>query len=78
LFHHVVEIAPLVRAHVDNEDYTEALRVLAGLRAAVDSFFDSVMVMADEPMTRQNRLALLNMLAGLMNRVADLSRLSAS
>ncbi|MBI1905806.1 MAG: glycine--tRNA ligase subunit beta [Rhodocyclales bacterium] len=76
LFHQVVEIAPLVRAHVANEDYTEALRALAGLRSAVDLFFDNVMVMADEPLTRQNRLALLTMLSGLMNRVADISRLS--
>jgi glycyl-tRNA synthetase beta chain len=77
LFHAVVEIAPLVRSHVDNENYTEALRALAGLRGAVDSFFDKVMVNAEEPLTRQNRLALLGTLAGLMNRVADLSRLSA-
>ena len=77
LFHQVNEIAPLVRSHVANENYTEALRVLAGLRAAVDAFFDGVMVMAEEPLTRQNRLALLAQLAGLMNQVADLSRLSA-
>ncbi|NMG48811.1 glycine--tRNA ligase subunit beta [Azoarcus communis] len=77
LFHQVNEIAPLVRSHVANENYTEALRVLAGLRTAVDAFFDGVMVMAEEPLTRQNRLALLAQLAGLMNQVADLSRLSA-
>ncbi len=77
LFHQVVEVAPLVRSHVANEDYTDALRVLAGLRAAVDQFFEDVMVMAEEPLTRQNRLALLAQLAGLMNQVADISRLSA-
>ncbi|WP_068808706.1 glycine--tRNA ligase subunit beta [Thauera phenolivorans] len=77
LFHRVVEVAPLVRSHVANEDYTEALRVLAGLRAEVDRFFEDVMVMAEEPLTRQNRLALLAQLAGLMNEVADISRLSA-
>lgn len=77
LFHQVVEVAPLVRSHVDNEDYTDALCALAGLREAVDRFFDGVMVMAEEPLTRANRLALLNQLAGLMNRVADISRLSA-
>ncbi len=77
LFHRVIEIEPKVKSHVDNEDYTEALRVLAGLRAEVDAFFDSVMVMAEEPLTRQNRLALLALLAGLMNQVADISRLSA-
>lgn len=77
LFHRVVEVAPLVRSHMANEDYTDALCVLAGLRAEVDAFFDGVMVMAEEPLTRQNRLALLRQLAGLMNQVADLSRLSA-
>ncbi len=77
LFHRVVDVAPRVASHVANEDYTEALRVLAGLRSAVDQFFDDVMVMAEEPLTRQNRLALLGQLAGLMNRVADISRLSA-
>lgn len=78
LFHRVVDVAPLVRSHMANEDYTDALCVLAGLRAAVDTFFDEVMVMAEEPLTRQNRLALLRQLAGLMNQVADLSRLSAA
>ena len=78
LVHKVIEVAPLVRSHVDNENYTEALVVLAGLRTEVDSFFDSVMVMVDEPLLRRNRLALLHRLAGMMNRVADLSRLSTN
>ena len=77
LFRQVVEVAPLVRSHVANEDYTDALCALAGLRAAVDQFFEDVMVMAEEPLTRANRLALLAQLAGLMNQVADISRLSA-
>ncbi|HMV61913.1 MAG TPA: glycine--tRNA ligase subunit beta [Zoogloea sp.] len=77
LFHAIVDVAPLARSHFQNEAYTDALRVLAGLRAAVDRFFDEVMVMAEEPLVRQNRLALLNQLAGLMNQVADISRLSA-
>ena len=77
LFRQVVEVAPLVRSHVANEDYTDALRALAGLRAAVDQFFEDVMVMAEEPLTRANRIALLAQLAGLMNQVADISRLSA-
>ena len=48
-----------MRSLVDNEDYTEALRALAGVRAEVDTFFDEVMVMTDEPLIRNNRLALL-------------------
>jgi len=60
----------------ENGDYSEALRVLAGMREAVDTFFDQVMVMADEPIVRNNRLALLSQLESLMNRVADISKLA--
>ncbi|MCB1961177.1 MAG: glycine--tRNA ligase subunit beta [Rhodocyclaceae bacterium] len=77
VFEQLNALAPQVAAYFDHEDYTEALRVLAGLRSAVDRFFDEVMVMAEEPRVRANRLALLAALAGQMNRVADLSRLSA-
>ena len=76
LFEQLNALAPQVASHFENEDYTQALRVLAGLRAAVDRFFEEVMVMADEPLVRANRLALLAALADQMNRVADLSRLS--
>ena len=76
LFEQMNRIAPLVRSHFDGEDYTQALKALAGLRAAVDTFFDEVMVNVDEPLTRQNRLALLGQLAGLMNQVADISKLA--
>ena len=76
LFSQVVTAQPLVKSHFENGNYAESLRVLAGLRASVDRFFDEVMVMAEEPLIRQNRLALLTQLAGLMNRVADISRLS--
>jgi glycyl-tRNA synthetase beta chain len=61
---------------VQHEDYTEALRALAGVRSAVDTFFDEVMVMADEPALRDNRLALLAQLEGMMNQVADISKLA--
>ncbi|MBE0509517.1 MAG: glycine--tRNA ligase subunit beta [Chromatiales bacterium] len=56
-------------------DYTSALKTLAGLRNVVDSFFDQVMVMADEPALRANRLALLSQLRSLFLEVADLSLL---
>jgi glycyl-tRNA synthetase beta chain len=57
-------------------DYTSSLKALAALRAPVDRFFDDVMVNADDPKVRANRLGLLATLHGVMNRVADLSRLS--
>ena len=58
-------------------DYTASLQTLAGLRGPVDAFFDGVMVNAEDPALRANRLALLQSLHVAMNRVADLSRLAA-
>jgi glycyl-tRNA synthetase beta chain len=77
LFAAVTAATPGIESQFANGDYEGALKALAGLRTAVDTFFDKVMVMAEEPLTRANRLALLSQLAGLMNRVADISRLSA-
>jgi glycyl-tRNA synthetase beta chain len=57
-------------------NYTEALRILAGAREEVDTFFDEVMVMADDPIVRDNRLALLAQLDSLLNQVADISKLA--
>ena len=57
-------------------DYQGALRECAALRGPVDSFFDTVMVNAEDPALRQNRLTLLAQLHALMNRTADLARLA--
>jgi glycyl-tRNA synthetase beta chain len=67
------QVAPLFKAG----NYAEALKRLAGLRPAVDEFFDKVMVMVDDPAVRQNRLALLNRLSNLFLNVADISRLQS-
>ncbi|MCO6412977.1 MAG: glycine--tRNA ligase subunit beta [Thiogranum sp.] len=67
------KVVPLM----DAGDYTPALRELAGLRAAVDAFFDKVMVMVEDEALRANRLALLKNLGNLFLRVADLSRLQS-
>ena len=61
----------------NNGDYTDALKALAALRSPVDSFFEDVMVMTEEPLLRQNRLNLLAQLGQLLNGVADISRLAA-
>ncbi len=75
LFTRLNSKTPEVESRLAAGDYEGALKALAGLRGDVDAFFDGVMVMAEEPLTRANRLALLAKLAGLMNRVADISRL---
>ena len=63
------EVQPLIA----QGDYTTVLDKLANLRAPVDSFFDNVMVNAEDPSLRQNRLAILNTLQGLFLQVADIS-----
>jgi glycyl-tRNA synthetase beta chain len=69
-------VAPAAQAHFESGDYAASLQALAALRAPVDSFFDRVMVNAEDPALRANRLALLATLHAAMNRVADLSKLA--
>jgi glycyl-tRNA synthetase beta chain len=57
-------------------EFTASLQALAELKAPVDAFFDAVMVNADDPALRANRLGLLAQLHAAMNRVADLSKLA--
>ncbi|VAW44945.1 Glycyl-tRNA synthetase beta chain [hydrothermal vent metagenome] len=64
-----------VNAQVAQRDYVAAMGSLASIREAVDRFFDDVMVMAENPQVRQNRLALLNQIYQLFLQVADVSRL---
>ena len=63
------EVQPLIA----QGDYTAVLDKLANLRIPVDSFFDNVMVNAEDPALRQNRLAILNTLQSLFLQVADIS-----
>ena len=71
----VEQLRPKVEPLFERGDYTEALCLLAALREPVDSFFDQVMVMAEDTALRDNRLALLQGLQALFLRAADLSRL---
>jgi glycyl-tRNA synthetase beta chain len=69
-------LAPQVEADYGSGDFSEALRALATARPVVDRYFEDVMVMADDPAIRANRLALLRGVAQTMNRVADISKLA--
>jgi glycyl-tRNA synthetase beta chain len=73
----LLAVAPLADERFEEGQYTASLRELAALRGPVDAFFDGVMVNADDPALRANRLALLARLHLSMNRVADLSKLAA-
>ena len=77
LFAAMQTVVPQADAWFAAKDYTASLQALAALRAPVDAFFDGVMVNAEDPALKANRLALLQQLHSAMNRVADLSKLAA-
>ncbi|UVW28204.1 glycine--tRNA ligase subunit beta [Massilia sp. H6] len=73
----IARVRPEVDAAFARGDFTGTLKTLAQLRDDVDAFFNDVMVMADDLALRNNRLALLSQLHGMMNGVADISKLAA-
>jgi glycyl-tRNA synthetase beta chain len=58
-------------------DYPAVLRAVATLGPAVDTFFDEVMVMAEDPAARGNRLALMRRVAALFRDLADFRKIQA-
>ena len=71
------KLEPIIDDRCAAGDFAGALLALATAKPAVDRFFDDVLVMADDPAIRANRLALLRGVARTMNRVADISKLAA-
>lgn len=76
LYKSIQRIEPKSKANYDVGEYTRELSVLATLRPEIDRFFEQVLVNADDPAIRNNRLALLRKLFTLMNSVADISKLA--
>jgi len=70
-----------VRARVKElsraDDYAAVLREITSLKAAVDEFFEEVMVMTDEREVRENRVRLLQEVRALFSEVADFSKIQA-
>lgn len=78
LWTHWQAMAGSVHTHLQQGHYASALDLLAGLRPSVDQFFDQVMVMAENPEIRQNRLALLSRLQDSFLSIADFAQLQGS
>jgi glycyl-tRNA synthetase beta chain len=70
------EVKEAMTAAASRGAYAEFFQAAAALKAAVDAFFDAVLVMAEEPALRANRLALLGAIDGLFREVADFKRIS--
>jgi glycyl-tRNA synthetase beta chain len=66
-----------VAERVKADDYTGALREITSLKPVVDTFFDKVMVMAEDRALRENRIRLLTEVGTLFNQVADFSRIQS-
>jgi glycyl-tRNA synthetase beta chain len=71
------ELRASADARIAASDYTGALRLLARIRPQVDMFFEKVLVNAEDPALRSNRLLLLGELEHVLNGVADIARLAA-
>ena len=71
------DLKPKVESLFEAGDYTPALKALSQLRAPVDTFFDEVMVMAEDDAIKNNRLAILGELRELNSHVANLGALQS-
>jgi glycyl-tRNA synthetase beta chain len=70
-------VQPEAQSHLAAEDFAGCMTALATLRAPLDSFFDKVVVNAEAPALRANRLRLLARLRAATDAVADLSKIEA-
>jgi glycyl-tRNA synthetase beta chain len=68
-------VSPQVESERQNHDYCAALRTLASMSSTVNEYFDKVLVMAEDPSVRSNRLALLKRLSELFLGIADISHM---
>lgn len=78
LLQSIKSVSVRIESLYGHAEYGLVLQELAGLKEAVDAFFDSVMVMVDDALIKQNRLALLARLQELLQGVADISLLQLS
>ena len=77
LFEALQTVSRSAKPLFDSGDFAGYLKAFASLKSPVDSFFDAVMVMADDKKLRENRLALLTDMRKAMNRFSDISKLAA-
>jgi glycyl-tRNA synthetase beta chain len=72
----IIALKPQALAQFATGDFEGSLATMAKAKPAVDAFFNDIMIMADDPAVRANRLALLADLHQAMNQVADISGLA--
>ncbi len=75
LYYHYREIRDEVFSHIEAGRYVGALARIAGIRPFVDRFFEDVMVMDKDERIKNNRLALMGLLAGMFLNIADIRKI---
>ncbi len=75
LYRELLGVKKIAEEHAAGREFTEAIRAMSTLTAPVSSFFEAVMVMADDDKVRQNRLGLLVMFVDITRLVGDLSKI---
>jgi glycyl-tRNA synthetase beta chain len=75
LYENYQELKEEIDQLIDKQDYLTALKQVATIKPAIDNFFDSVMVMADDREIKENRLALLKVVTSLLSKIADLTEI---
>jgi glycyl-tRNA synthetase beta chain len=76
LYQAFISTRETVAAHLKKRDYRAALLEMTRLKSPVDAFFDRVMVMVEDRTIRENRLALLDQIGQVCERIADFSKLT--
>ena len=76
LYEAIQRVKSAAEKSVSSGAWLDALTEIASLRGPVDNFFDKVMVMAEDPQVRTNRLALLTTIARMFGKIADFSRIA--
>ncbi len=77
LFKELIKVEKKVETELQKGAFDQALHHMATLRTPVDTFFDDVLVMAEDSKIRNNRLSLLKRIADLFEKIADFSKISA-
>jgi glycyl-tRNA synthetase beta chain len=75
LYERFLAARPVVERAAQAGDFAAALETLAGLRASIDAYFSDIMVMAEDPALRTNRLSFLSQVSQTLNLVADFTKL---
>ena len=75
LFSALQKVSALVSAALEKEDFSTAMRAMAGLRKPVDDFFERVTVNVDDGALRANRLRLLSAIGETLRHAADFSKI---